>query len=124
MKGRDGLTRALRMAAFKRSTTMQRKLMFPNLIQGEIALFKPRLSTTSFTRIQTWDGASYLKGGLDIVEVAVNPHSMLLEPYVAVLANELKKRIDTASSTRAVLRNLEQVEREDSLACSSYRRSL
>jgi hypothetical protein len=32
-------------------------------------------------------------GGLDIVEVAVNPHSMLLEPYVNVLADQLKERI-------------------------------
>jgi hypothetical protein len=32
-------------------------------------------------------------GGLDIVEVAVNPHSMLLEPYVKVLAAQLKERI-------------------------------
>ena len=32
-------------------------------------------------------------GGLDIVEVAVNPHSMLLEPYVEALAAQLKERI-------------------------------
>jgi len=32
-------------------------------------------------------------GGLDIVEVAVNPHSMLLEPHVNVLAAQLKERI-------------------------------
>jgi hypothetical protein len=34
-----------------------------------------------------------VRGGLDIVEVAVNPHSMLIEPYVKVLAAQLKERI-------------------------------
>ena len=38
-------------------------------------------------------------GGLDIVEVAVNPHSMLLEPYVKVLAAQLKERIAPSATT-------------------------
>jgi hypothetical protein len=35
-----------------------------------------------------------LAASLDIVEVAENPHSMLLEPYVKVLASQLKDRVD------------------------------
>jgi hypothetical protein len=43
------------------------------------------------------------EGGLDIVEVAVNPHSMLLEPYVQLLAAQLKERISRSASTISAL---------------------
>ena len=57
-------------------------------------------------------------GGLDIVEVAVNPHSMLLEPYVRVLAKELKERIDRAAS-KPVLRTLhDEMKMQDELNLS------
>jgi len=55
--------------------------------------------------------------GLDIVEVAVNPHSMLLEPYVQILAHQLKERIHMASSARAILGTLhEEMEAENPIA--------
>ena len=34
-----------------------------------------------------------VQGGLDIVELPVNPHAMLVEPYVGTLAEQLRKRI-------------------------------
>ena len=34
------------------------------------------------------------QGRLDIVEMPINPHAMLVEPYVELLARELKVRLD------------------------------
>jgi hypothetical protein len=53
-----------------------------------------------------------LAASIDTVEVAVNPHAMLLEPYVVALAQQLKDRIDTASSSRTVMTKAE-LEYED-----------
>lgn len=59
---------------------------------GRVALFKPRFNYKFYPDPNM--GWGDLAAGLDIVEVAVNPHSMLLEPYVKVLAEQLKERID------------------------------
>jgi len=59
---------------------------------GRLTLFKPRFNYKFYPDPKMGWGDLVL-GGLDIVEVAVNPHSMLLEPYVSVLATQLKERI-------------------------------
>jgi glutamate-1-semialdehyde aminotransferase/thioesterase domain-containing protein/acyl carrier protein len=59
---------------------------------GRLTLFKPRFNYKFYPDPRMGWGDLAL-GGLDIVEVAVNPHSMLLEPYVKVLADQLKERI-------------------------------
>jgi thioesterase domain-containing protein len=59
---------------------------------GRLTLFKPRFNYKFYPDPKMGWGDLAL-GGLDIVEVAVNPHSMLLEPYVNVLADQLKERI-------------------------------
>ena len=59
---------------------------------GRLTLFKPRFNYKFYPDPKMGWGDLAL-GGLDIVEVAVNPHSMLLEPYVNVLAVQLKERI-------------------------------
>ena len=35
-------------------------------------------------------------GELDIVELPVNPHAMLVEPYVKILASQLKEKMEKA----------------------------
>jgi len=59
---------------------------------GRLTLFKPRFNYKFYPDPKMGWGDLAL-GGLDIVEVAVNPHSMLLEPHVNVLAAQLKERI-------------------------------
>jgi len=65
----------------------------PKPYPGVVSLFKPRFNYKFYPDPKMGWGDLAL-GGLDIVEVAVNPHSMLLEPYVQVLAAQLKERID------------------------------
>jgi len=65
---------------------------------GRLTLFKPRFNY-KFYPDQKMGWGEMALGGLDIVEVAVNPHSMLLEPYVTVLAQQLKERITAAPPT-------------------------
>ncbi len=64
----------------------------PVAYSGQVTLFKPRFNYKFYPDPNMGWGDLAL-GGLDIVEVAVNPHSMLLEPYVKVLAEQLKQRI-------------------------------
>jgi aspartate racemase len=74
----------------------------PKPYAGELALFKPRFNYKFYPDPKMGWGDLAL-GGLDIVEVAVNPHSMLLEPYVKVLAAQLRERIDGVRSVPGVL---------------------
>ena len=83
----------------------------PKPYAGELALFKPRFNYKFYPDPKMGWGDLAL-GGLDIVEVAVNPHSMLLEPYVKVLAAQLKERIDGAASGPTVLPSDEAQETE------------
>lgn len=71
---------------------------------GRLTLFKPRFNYKFYPDPKMGWGDLAL-GGLDIVEVAVNPHSMLLEPYVKVLAAQLKERIAGASVAPALEAN-------------------
>jgi glutamate-1-semialdehyde aminotransferase/thioesterase domain-containing protein/acyl carrier protein len=59
---------------------------------GRLTLFKPRFNYKFYPDPNMGWGDLAI-GGLDIVEVAVNPHSMLLEPCVNVLAAQLMERI-------------------------------
>lgn len=82
----------------------------PRPYPGEIVLFKPRFNYKFYPDPQM--GWGDLAASIDTVEVAVNPHAMLLEPYVVALAQQLKDRIDTASSSRTVMTKAE-LEYED-----------
>ena len=75
---------------------------------GTVTLFKPRVNYKFYPDPNM--GWADLAEDLDTVEVAVNPHAMLLEPYVKVLAAELKKRIDPKKS--GPLGNLTLVEND------------
>jgi glutamate-1-semialdehyde aminotransferase/thioesterase domain-containing protein/acyl carrier protein len=69
---------------------------------GRVTLFKPRFNYKFYPDPRMGWGDLVL-GGLDIVEVAVNPHSMLLEPYVKVLAAQLKERVENGPPSASVL---------------------
>ncbi len=41
-------------------------------------------------------------GGLDIVEMPINPHAMLVEPFVQTLAHELRVRLEPEAANPAI----------------------
>ena len=41
-------------------------------------------------------------GELDIVELPVNPHAMLVEPYVQMLSSQLKEKMEKVTSARTI----------------------
>lgn len=69
----------------------------PAPYRGMVTLFKPRFNYKFYPDPNM--GWGDLADELEIVEVAVNPHSMLLEPYVKVLAAQLKERIASEIDT-------------------------
>src|SRR6185295_12101531 len=54
--------------------------------EGRLTLFKPNTNYDFYPDPQMGWGDLAL-GGLDIVELPVNPHAMLVEPYVRYLAD-------------------------------------
>jgi glutamate-1-semialdehyde aminotransferase/thioesterase domain-containing protein/acyl carrier protein len=80
----------------------------PQPYPGCVTLFTPRINYKFYPDPNM--GWGDLAASLDIVEVAENPHSMLLEPYVKVLATQLKERIDRG--TFSVRLQLESEVRE------------
>ena len=67
-------------------------IYFPKPYPGSLTLFKPQKNYSFYPDPQMGWGDLAL-GGLDIVELPVNPHAMLVEPYVTMLASEIKKRL-------------------------------
>ena len=41
-------------------------------------------------------------GELDIIELPVNPHAMLVEPYVQVLSSQLKEKMEKAIAAKSI----------------------
>jgi len=64
----------------------------PRPFPGRLTLFKPHVNYKFYPDPNMGWGDLAL-GGLDIVELPVNPHAMLVEPYVRGLAAELKARL-------------------------------
>ena len=67
-------------------------IYIPKPYSGRLTLFKPQKNYSFYSDPQM--GWGDLVQDLDIVELPVNPHAMLVEPYVKILAEELKTRID------------------------------
>ncbi len=82
--GIEGSVQALNDAAADR--------YLPKPYGGRIALFKPQVNYKFYPDPRMGWG-DLVQGGLDIVELPVNPHAMLVEPYVGTLAEQLRKRI-------------------------------
>jgi thioesterase domain-containing protein len=64
----------------------------PKPYPGRLTLFKPHVNY-KFYPDPNMGWSDLAMDGLDIVELQVNPHAMLVEPYVQVLAKELKARV-------------------------------
>jgi amino acid adenylation domain-containing protein len=64
----------------------------PRPYPGVLTLFKPHINYKFYPDPKLGWGDLAL-GGLDIVEMPFNPHAMLVEPYVELLARELKARL-------------------------------
>jgi natural product biosynthesis luciferase-like monooxygenase protein len=62
---------------------------------GKVTLFRPRRNY-SFLRDPQMGWAGFAAGGLEIVELPVNPGGMFVEPYVRNLAENLRNRLDGA----------------------------
>jgi hypothetical protein len=73
----------------------------PKRYPGRVTLFKPR-TQYEFLPDPNMGWGDLALGGLDLVEVATNPHAMLVEPYVQVLATELTARLRNVQPTRTV----------------------
>jgi hypothetical protein len=67
----------------------------PRPYPGALTLFKPHINYKFYPDPRMGWGDLAL-GGLDIVEMPMNPHAMLVEPYVELLSRELKSRLDMA----------------------------
>jgi thioesterase domain-containing protein len=76
----------------------------PKPYSGRVTLVKPR-ANYEFLPDPNMGWGDLALGGLDLVEVAANPHAMLVEPYVNVLATELMARLCKVQS-RSVVRSL------------------
>ena len=64
----------------------------PGRYSGPVLLFKPR-KNYSFMNDPASGWGPVVSNGLQVVEVPVNPHTMLLEPVVATLAEEIRSRL-------------------------------
>jgi amino acid adenylation domain-containing protein len=75
----------------------------PRSYPGVLTLFKPHINYKFYPDPEMGWGDLAL-GGLDIVEMPINPHAMLVEPYVELLARELKTRLDRAVNSGSMLK--------------------
>jgi thioesterase domain-containing protein len=69
----------------------------PSPYSGVVTLFKPQVNYKFYPDPQM--GWGDLVQELDIVELPMNPHAMLVEPYVKILAKELRTRLDRLNLT-------------------------
>ncbi len=68
-------------------------IYIPKTYPGMLTLFKPQVNYKFYPDPKMGWGDMALQG-LDIVELPLYPHAMLVEPYVELLARELKARLD------------------------------
>src|SRR3989442_4411719 len=64
----------------------------PRSYSGPVTLFKPKRNYSGF-RDPKMGWSEVLKGPLEIVELDMNPHAMLIEPFVQKLAAEINIRL-------------------------------
>jgi thioesterase domain-containing protein len=70
----------------------------PKPYSGRITLFKPHINYKFYPDPKMGWGDLAL-GGLDVVELSMNPHAMLVEPFVKALAAELRTRLEAKRNT-------------------------
>jgi len=64
----------------------------PRPFPGRITVFRPQKQYDFMPDPQLGWG-ELVSGGLEVVELPVNPHAMLLDPHTKILASELKTRL-------------------------------
>lgn len=72
----------------------------PQPYPGRVLLFKPQVNY-DFYPDPNMGWSDLVRGGLEHIELPVNPHAMLVEPFVQTLALELKRSIDRYSGGNA-----------------------
>jgi hypothetical protein len=87
----------------------------PGPYAGRLTLFKPQINYKFYSDPNMGWGNLAL-GGLDIVELPMYPHAMLVEPFVRLLAKELKARMGIVGGPKDLLRDVFATE----LAGSSF----
>jgi hypothetical protein len=73
----------------------------PEPYAGRVAVFKPQVNYYFYPDPQMGWG-DLVTGGLHIIELPVNPHAMLVEPYVQTLATHLKEEMEKAAPAKIV----------------------
>ena len=73
----------------------------PEPYAGSVAVFKPQVNYNFYPDPQMGWG-DLVTGELDIVELPVNPHAMLVEPYVQMLSSQLKEKMEKVTSARTL----------------------
>jgi hypothetical protein len=69
----------------------------PKPYPGMLTVFKPHKNYKFYPDPKMgWEHLAL--GGLDIIEMPINPHAMLVDPYVELLAQELRPRLDQLGS--------------------------
>jgi thioesterase domain-containing protein len=96
----DGVARAESgiEASVQESNDHAADIYDPKPYPGVLTLFKPRINYKFYPDPKMGWGKLALQG-LDIVELPMFPHAMLVEPYVELLARELKARLDQLDVT-------------------------
>ena len=75
----------------------------PKRYSGKLTLFKPQKNYSFYPDPKM--GWGDLVDDIDIVEMPINPHAMLVDPYVEMLAKELKLRLDRLDGSIDSLNN-------------------
>ena len=82
----------------------------PKPYPGQVTLFKPRVNYAKFPNAQMgWDGVVH--GGIEVIQLPMNPHAMLVEPEVAALARRLAEKINAVATAALPLSRVDSVTR-------------
>jgi len=98
----SGINRAVQRANDQAVTRFK-----PAPYEGAIVIFKPQVNY-NFLPDPKLGWGQLVQGGVEVVELPVNPHAMLVEPFVTHLAAALRERLDRCQALS--LENLDQVK--------------
>ena len=71
----------------------------PEPYVGRVTVLKPRVNYSFYPDPQMGWG-DLVTGELDVIELPVNPHAMLVEPYVRMLASHLKEKMEKVTPAK------------------------
>lgn len=75
-------------------------LFRPRPFGGKVTVFRPQMNYDLFPDSRMGWG-DLTSGGVEVVELAVNPHGMLVEPFVKQLAGELRRQLSSVAGRPA-----------------------